>query len=447
MTNPDREELLCYADSLNQQANWIEEALAPETPDSQRIGIEDIDIDELRGASDLLRRLASSDSGVKVKPLVWRDHRPDSFPEPAWSARVLAIHHRGQRGHPMTDRQEMEALAGRLETHVEALANIPMSISLVEWDKVSNDILTASKALRAASVASHHEGAANTIERVIAEAAQLASAHAHHALWGGLLPYGWDDATEQFGRNLADRIAKSIREELPKTLAKHRGIAAAPAVDREEVARIIDAEAFEDERPTWLKRRMSAIAKADRIILSLRATTAGRDAKSDNGEWNEAIEAAAKKADALKQYDPCSEKNYGKAIRSLHRNPNPPSVTTPPGEADTPVAWFYEYNDIHDYWRPGIVLNTPVAKNSPTSHYGKPVRNVRAVYTHPAPSDGAIRDAAQQALKFIESQMHYSQPSYDSGLEPSDQFTYDAGPIVMALQESLSLQPPAEKEG
>lgn len=88
MTNPDREELLCYADSLNQQANWIEEALAPETPDSQRIGIEDIDIDELRGASDLLRRLASSDSGVKVKPLVWRDHRPDSFPEPAWSAQT-----------------------------------------------------------------------------------------------------------------------------------------------------------------------------------------------------------------------------------------------------------------------------------------------------------------------------------------------------------------------
>lgn len=21
-----------------------------------------------------------------IKPLVWRDHRPDSFPEPAWSA-------------------------------------------------------------------------------------------------------------------------------------------------------------------------------------------------------------------------------------------------------------------------------------------------------------------------------------------------------------------------
>lgn len=35
-----------------------------------------------------LRRLASSDSGVKVKPLVWRDHRPDSFPEPAWSAQT-----------------------------------------------------------------------------------------------------------------------------------------------------------------------------------------------------------------------------------------------------------------------------------------------------------------------------------------------------------------------
>jgi hypothetical protein len=69
MTNPDREELLCYADSLNQQANWIEEALAPETPDSQRIGIEDIDIDELRGASDLLRRLASSDGAVNGEPV------------------------------------------------------------------------------------------------------------------------------------------------------------------------------------------------------------------------------------------------------------------------------------------------------------------------------------------------------------------------------------------
>lgn len=71
MTNPDREELIGYADSLNQQADWIEAALAPETPDSQRIGIEDIDIDELRSAAESLRRLASSDGGVKVRELEW----------------------------------------------------------------------------------------------------------------------------------------------------------------------------------------------------------------------------------------------------------------------------------------------------------------------------------------------------------------------------------------
>lgn len=45
-------------------------------------------VGELEDELDSLRRLASSDSGVKVKPLVWRDHRPDSFPEPAWSAQT-----------------------------------------------------------------------------------------------------------------------------------------------------------------------------------------------------------------------------------------------------------------------------------------------------------------------------------------------------------------------
>jgi hypothetical protein len=31
---------------------------------------------------------AEQDVAVKVKPLEWRDHRPDSFPEPAWSAQT-----------------------------------------------------------------------------------------------------------------------------------------------------------------------------------------------------------------------------------------------------------------------------------------------------------------------------------------------------------------------
>lgn len=58
-----------------------------------------------------------------------------------------------------------------------------------------------------------------SVQKAIEEAAHLASLHAHHALWRGLLPYGWDAATEQFGRNLANAIAKAIKSEVPKRLA------------------------------------------------------------------------------------------------------------------------------------------------------------------------------------------------------------------------------------
>lgn len=58
-----------------------------------------------------------------------------------------------------------------------------------------------------------------SVQKAVEEAAHLASLHAHHALWRGLLPYGWDAATEQFGRNLANAIAKAIKSEAPKRLA------------------------------------------------------------------------------------------------------------------------------------------------------------------------------------------------------------------------------------
>jgi hypothetical protein len=44
----------------------------------------------------------------------------------------------------------------------------------------------------------------------IIQAANIARGHAHHSLWNGLLPYGWDETTEVFGRGLADRIADAI---------------------------------------------------------------------------------------------------------------------------------------------------------------------------------------------------------------------------------------------
>lgn len=62
-------------------------------------------------------------------------------------------------------------------------------------------------------------GMREAVQQALDEAAHIASLHTHHALWHGLLPYGWDAATEQFGRNLAGAIAKAIKVELPKRLS------------------------------------------------------------------------------------------------------------------------------------------------------------------------------------------------------------------------------------
>lgn len=47
------------------------------------------------------------------------------------------------------------------------------------------------------------------------------------------------------------------------------------------------------------------------------------------------------------------------------------------------------------------------------------------------------REVLADALAFLESEMHWSQPAPDMGEEPSDQFTYDAIPVAMALRAAL----------
>lgn len=44
-------------------------------------------------------------------------------------------------------------------------------------------------------------------------AAKSARLHKHHALWIGLLDFGWDEKTECFGRGLAARIEADIRQQ------------------------------------------------------------------------------------------------------------------------------------------------------------------------------------------------------------------------------------------
>ncbi len=84
MTNPDRDELVKLE---AERAELIAKNEAA-TSWGAAVGARSERIKELDGRIAALRRLASSDGGVKVKPLVWRDHRPDSFPEPAWSAQT-----------------------------------------------------------------------------------------------------------------------------------------------------------------------------------------------------------------------------------------------------------------------------------------------------------------------------------------------------------------------
>lgn len=165
---------------------------------------------------------------------------------------------------------------------------------------------------------------------------------------------------------------------------------ASPAADREEVARIangITAKAFEVlQGNATVDDVQKSVFDA---ILSLRATTPGGDVPRDSVrllEWLDGIAENGKpgyRAPLNSIIMGIAAENFAAELRA--------SAT--PGAVAEPVAWLYEYNDIHDYWRPGIILNIPVAKNPPTSHHGNPVRNVRAVYTHHAPSDGAIREA------------------------------------------------------
>lgn len=48
---------MSYPDSLRQQAAWIREALDPATPETQRITLDDVDVDELEAAATYIEKL------------------------------------------------------------------------------------------------------------------------------------------------------------------------------------------------------------------------------------------------------------------------------------------------------------------------------------------------------------------------------------------------------
>jgi len=90
-------------------------------------------------------------------------------------------------------------------------------------------------------------------------------------------------------------------------------------------------------------------------------------------------------------------------IEAIRRVGMPDPIREPEAaDAGAVEAWLYEYNDIHDYWRGAVILNRP-AKNPPTSHDGKTVRNVQPLYA--SPTDAGMRATIiEECAKAVEAE-------------------------------------------
>lgn len=59
---------MSYAASLYQQSKWIKEALDPATPDHQRIGLDDLDTEEIELAADHLTIMEEALTAIAAMP-------------------------------------------------------------------------------------------------------------------------------------------------------------------------------------------------------------------------------------------------------------------------------------------------------------------------------------------------------------------------------------------
>jgi hypothetical protein len=62
---------MTYPASLRQQAAWIREALDPATPDTQRITLGDVDVEELEAAADRIEQLEERMRGAEALIVLW----------------------------------------------------------------------------------------------------------------------------------------------------------------------------------------------------------------------------------------------------------------------------------------------------------------------------------------------------------------------------------------
>ena len=62
---------MTYPASLRQQAAWVREALDPATPDTQRITLGDVDVEELEAAADRIEQLEERMRGAEALIVLW----------------------------------------------------------------------------------------------------------------------------------------------------------------------------------------------------------------------------------------------------------------------------------------------------------------------------------------------------------------------------------------
>lgn len=112
-----------------------------------------------------------------------------------------------------------------------------------------------------------------------------------------------------------------------------------------------------------------------------------------------------------------------------------------------PVAgWSYESHEFGDVWARRVILNRPDGgANPPTKHNGGAIRNVRPLYTHPAPSTPAAQERAEpvapavrETLELAEEALGWHAAGFCEDSMP--ELTVEA---LKAIRTLLSATPPA----
>lgn len=249
-----------------------------------------------------------------------------------------------------------------------------------------------------------------------------------------------------------------------------------PAADREELARIIEPRAFElrEMGSRYAHDRCEdALEKADRIMERLIApsvTTPAGEAEPeylcDDDLFNKGVQHVVEMlayelgvadwiaGDGSEDYDTdLSQTLYNiLAAKGLYNKDEGEFAKLPaPGGAEEPIAWRWRFVDEKGW----------VPCNRRPKHANDHDVLCEPLYAHPAPGDGAIREALNDARRYQRLRVLGCAPSYTTHLQngmvlrftnldefvDSDLKSNPSRGEAASVYAALPPQPPAEKEG